>query len=52
LNLEVDFVVAFARSIGALAFSAILVNWENLNFRSIMNNIFICTVGGVALAER
>ena len=52
LNLEADFVITFARSIGAIAFSSILVNWENLNFRAIMKNVFICTIGGVALAER
>jgi hypothetical protein len=52
LNLEADFIVAFARSIGAIAFSSILVNWENLKIRAIMKNLFICTIGGVALAER
>jgi len=52
LNLEADFIVAFARSIGAIAFSSILVNWENLKIRTIMKNLFICIIGGVALAER
>jgi len=51
LNLEADFIVAYARSIVAVAFSSILVNWENLNFRTIMKNVFIGAIGGVALAE-
>jgi hypothetical protein len=52
LNIEADFFVAFARTIASVAFSSLLIHWEKLKPKAIMKNIFICIVGGVALAER
>ena len=49
LNVEATFLQAYARAIGGMAFSSILINWDKLNFKSIMKNIFICAVAGVAL---